>query len=349
MKKDSEQNTPSSDKSELENKNISDQLARARKRYVGWAIILSVISLLMPFIMTIPSEWSIVDWGTPSSIGDTFGGITAPFISIVAIWVTFQAFWVQYEYNISQRISFNIQRNDILQERFENKFFNFINLMREQEKDIYIPHVGTSKQAFHYMFYEFKALCYQIRIKDIYKGKDNRNFSEREHAFRLFINGVSSSSMSRLLEECPNIPPDKIKTLNDDLLKDQANALISDERPKYLRDYTEKGIKLYDGHRLRLVTFYRSFCMLLQYIFQNIEEKNITEKDLDMYRKLLIAQLSEHQIALLEIMYIYGKKENLGFIFDEYKKQVDDFFTNYLPNFIMSKTMNCKHKEFIDF
>jgi hypothetical protein len=68
------------------------ELRKDKSKYVGWAILFSVISLLMPVLMTFPFKWSLVDWGNRSSIGTTFGGIAAPFISIVAIWVTFQAF-----------------------------------------------------------------------------------------------------------------------------------------------------------------------------------------------------------------------------------------------------------------
>lgn len=328
---------------------ILNQLKKAKQRYVGWAILFSILSLLMPIFMTLPSNWSLVDWGSPSSIGNTFGGIAAPFISIVAIWITFQAFWVQYESNLIQRSISDGQRKDILLERFENKFFNFINLLRDQEKDTMISHVGISKQAFHFMFYEYKALCYQIHAKDVFEGVEDWNVKEKQQAFRLFLNGVSSSSVSRLHEECPLVDFQKIQRLNDELLAEQENALISDKRPKYLRDYPEKGIRLYDGHRLRLVPFYRGFCMTLQYVYRNIDDGAINAKDLELYRNLLLAQLSEHEIALLKIMFVYGKNENLGFILPEYEDRVHDFFSNTLSGFVISKTMNCEHPEFIDY
>ncbi len=331
------------------NDTILSQLRKAKYRYVGWAILFSVISLLMPIIMTLPYNWSLIDWGNPSSIGTTFGGIAAPFISIVAIWITFQAFWVQYESNLIQKSVSDRQRHDILLERFENKFFNFINLLRDQEKDTIIPHVGISKQAFHFMFYEYKALCYQIHIKGVFNGMEDRCDREKQQAFRLFLNGVSSSSVSRLHEECPSIDLKKIQTLNDELLAEQENALISEKRPKYLRDYSQKGICLYDGHRLRLVPFYRGFCMTLQYVYRNIDEGAINEKDLELYRNLLLAQLSEHEIALLKVMFVYGKNENLGFLIPEYEDRVHDFFSNTLSGFVISKTMNCEHPEFIDY
>lgn len=330
-------------------KELLSKLKNAKHKYVGWAVLFSIISLLMPIVMTLPYQWSLIDWGSPSNIGATFGGIAAPFVSIVAIWVTFQAFWVQYESNLYQRSVTDGQRKDILEERFENKFFNFINLLRDQEKDTIIPHVGISKQAFHFMFYEYKTLCYQLHVKEVFASAEDRLSIEKQQAFHLFLNGVSSSSISRLTEDTPDIDPIKLKRLNDELLAEQENALLSNKRPKYLRDYSEKGIKLYDGHRLRLVSFYRGFCMTLQYMFRNTDEGAIKGKDIDLYRNLLLSQLSEHEMALLKIMFIHGKKENLGFILPEYEPRVRDFFSNKMSEFIKSKTMNCEHSEFIDY
>lgn len=324
------------------NNSILEKVKNARRTYVVLAVVFSVVALLMPIIMTLPYDIPFVEWGDSSGIGDTFGGIAGPFISIVAIWITFQAFWVQYESNI-------VQRSDIVVERFENKFFNFINLLHEQEKDTFIPHVGTSKQAFHFMFYEYKALCYQLHAKEVFKGFDNRNELEKKEAFHLFMNGVSSSSVSRLLEESPSIDKTKLKSLNDELLSEQTNCLSTENRPKYLRDYKEKGIKLYDGHRLRLVPYYRGFCMTLQYMYHNIDEESISDKDINLYRNVLLSQLSEHEIALLKIMFVYGQKENIDFILPEYQQRVEFFFSKILPSYVISKTMNCEHPEFIDY
>ncbi len=326
-----------------------EKLKKEKRKYVKWAVLFSVISLLMPILMTMPTGFSFIDWGSPSSIGDTFGGITAPFISIVAIWVTFQAFWVQYEFNYHQRNALKEQRDDILLERFENRFFTFINLFREQERDTFIPNVGYSKQAFHFMFYEYKALCYQLHAKDVFKGVDDRETQEKHQAFGLFINGVSCSSMSRLLEESPTANVEKLKKLNDELLQDQKKALESSIELKYLRDYTTSGIKLFDGHRLHLVPFYRSFCMNMEYVYRNVNEGIVKEKDVYFYRDLLFSQMSEHEMALLKIMYTYGAGRDVDFIHPKYKARAKNFFETVLPQFLKSKTMNCVDIGFIDY
>ena len=54
-------------------------------------------------------------------IGDSIGGITAPFVAILAAILTFLAFWVQYEFN-------EIQQRAIEKERFEHNFYEMLNL-----------------------------------------------------------------------------------------------------------------------------------------------------------------------------------------------------------------------------
>ena len=56
-------------------------------------------------------------------IGDTIGGIMGPFIAMIASWLTFIAFWVQFKAN-------QMQRADIAIERFEQRFFEMLNLLQ---------------------------------------------------------------------------------------------------------------------------------------------------------------------------------------------------------------------------
>ena len=64
---------------------------------------------------------SIVDFTETGEIGDTIGGIMGPFVAIGAAFLTFMAFWVQKEAN-------EAQRQDIKVERFNNNFFNLLNI-----------------------------------------------------------------------------------------------------------------------------------------------------------------------------------------------------------------------------
>lgn len=334
---------------------IKEMHRKKRRRYLATAILLYSLFLSSPILLTFwqPEINTVLTWDNPSTIATVINGITAPLLSAIAIWLTFEAFWVQYESNTNQlnisetqRKSAECQIQDIKKDRFENRFFNFINLLHEQEKDTVISIIGSSKQAYHFMFYEYKAICFQIIKFGVYKNMKGRRKMELDQAFHLFLNGVSKSSISRLSEDSKEIDVDEIKRMNEYLLTQQDYYIKSGNMPKYLKDYSNYKIKLFDGHRLHLVSFYRTFCMTLQYLYKSIDESEI--EDIKLYRNILLAQFSEHEIALLRIMYLYGKEQNLMFIDNPYKERVDKFFNETIMDYIISKTMNSESEGFID-
>lgn len=95
---------------------------------------------------------SFFDFSETGQIGDTIGGITAPFIGFIAGYLTFLAFHEQYRAN-------DEAKKNYLKERFESKFYSFLSLLNTLEINTKIPQVGNYKQAFHFMFYEYKAIA----------------------------------------------------------------------------------------------------------------------------------------------------------------------------------------------
>ena len=57
-------------------------------------------------------------------IGDTFGGTLGPIIAILAAYLTFLAFWIQYRANIQQE-------NYLKQQRFEDTFFRLLDHLKK--------------------------------------------------------------------------------------------------------------------------------------------------------------------------------------------------------------------------
>lgn len=341
--------------------NIIQLMAKKRKKYFRIALFCAILALAMPVILT-KIELCVISLGEPKDVGGIIGGIATPFLTLIAIWLTFEAFWVQYESNQNQiKISKNQedislkqeeeaskQRKDIKKERFENKFFSFLDLLYKQEASVRMVNVGDAKQAFHFMFYEFKAIYYLVHISNVYEECQNRKKYEQEQSFYLFLNGVSKSSISRLSETCSKIQKKKVEELNEVFLKLQSVYLKNGDKPKYLKDYGDANIKLFDGHRLRLISYYRTVCTIIQYVYQNINNESIVDKEKDIYRNILLSQLSEHEIALLKIMYKFDGLQNVEFILPQYKERVDVFFTKTLSQYIISKTMDCDAPKFID-
>ncbi len=88
---------------------------------VGIWIILAVCIIAicaLPFLFTLPG---FLDFTETGQIGDTIGGTMGPFIAIVAAFLTFIAFWVQFEAN-RELIKEN-RRN-----HFENRYYKMLDI-----------------------------------------------------------------------------------------------------------------------------------------------------------------------------------------------------------------------------
>lgn len=81
-----------------------------------------VLLLILPALMALPG-WEFFNMSKEETarIGDSIGGITAPFVAILAAVLTFLAFWVQYDFNEKQQES-------IEKERFEHNFYEMLNI-----------------------------------------------------------------------------------------------------------------------------------------------------------------------------------------------------------------------------
>lgn len=100
-------------------------------------IFLVVLVCLLPSILTGKGE---PDFSNKGQIGDTIGGIMGPFVAIIAAWLTFIAFWVQFKAN-------NQQRHDIAIERFESKLFEMLHIQQEITTGLLIEQIGGNVKS----------------------------------------------------------------------------------------------------------------------------------------------------------------------------------------------------------
>lgn len=273
-------------------------------------LIVFVVILTLPYFLT--REYGWFDFTETGQIGDTIGGITAPFIAVCSAYITFLAFWVQYTYN-------KRQKTDLFQERFENNLFSYLDMLIRQEESCRMESIGNGKQVFHYMFYEYKAIYNIVHKGDYLKAVTNseeRKKEERNLSFSIFINGVSEDSTYRLNKEVTDICKPKVLLLNKELLQIQKEIMTGKrvEYPKYLRDYEGQKIKLFDGHRLRLISYFRMSCMVLQYINTTDENKR------NFYINVCLSHFSEHQLGLLMLMINQDEFESKIFIDNKVKE-----------------------------
>lgn len=271
--------------------------------------------------------------------------------------LTFLAFWVQYNFNI-------LQKKDIVRDRFENRFYKNLELLLKLEEDCTIANIGSGKQAFHFMFYEYKAIMSQILISNkvnwisnfldsktnINENKNNVEYNNKriefwrkvnQISFNIFLSGVSKSAKARLYKDC-GVNKTQIDSLNNYLI-DRQHVTKS---PLYLDDYDCENIRLYDGHRMRLVSFFRYACMTVQYVIKYAERNKPLENN--PYLLSFLSILSEHEISLLYIIYHYSTEEHDIFT-NVNKKDIEVFFTQILPKFIMASNMHPNDKNHNDF
>lgn len=325
------------------NGTLSKIINFALKYSVLFIFLSIIIALSMPVILSQPS-W-LIDLGPRGTLGDTINGLSAPFLTSLAVILTYHAFMAQHHANNKQEKWNKEQRNDLIKDRFENKLFHFIDLLSQQESMCKIEEVGEGKQAFHFMFYEFKAILYYVMKADIYNG-DQKEKWEFYLTYYIFINGASESAIDRLLsdipEMCKNCQQGSIDDLNTLLLDEQRIGMKGKKSIYMLTDYKKKKIKYFDGHRLRLIPFYRHLCMIIQYIYE--DDAPNTLKDKVFYLHIICSQLSEHELALLLIMYTFGDKERYCPTGDD-NYIIIHFFEDILPQYINPK-MDCREKDF---
>lgn len=271
--------------------------------------------------------------------------------------LTFLAFWVQYNFN-------SLQKKDIVRDRFENRFYNNLDLLLKLEEGCVIPYVGAGKQAFHFMFYEYKAIMSQVLISDkvewmsdylnssadtcdrdnsVEKTVEREKFWKKVNqiSFNIFLSGVSTSAKTRLYEDC-GVSKEQIDSLNKYFI-DRQHVSTS---PMYLDDYNCTNIRLYDGHRLRLVAFFRLVCMIVQYVIKEADKTKPLEDN--HYLLSFLSVLSEHEISLLYIIYHYSTEEHKLFTSPN-KEDIDVFFCKILPKFIMASNLHPNDKDHNDF
>lgn len=63
-----------------------------------------IIVLISPYVITNIEFFE--QFESTGTIGDTIGGIMNPLVMIIAVWLTYKAFLIQYEANENQKETF---------------------------------------------------------------------------------------------------------------------------------------------------------------------------------------------------------------------------------------------------
>lgn len=273
---------------------------------------------LMKF-MTVDYELENIDEES-AWVGTTLGGVVGVRVALagsvlafVGAMFTFIAFYIQYEANNIQQGQFTEQKKDLAKERFENKFFAMLDIYRNIVQSVEMEQVGSGKRAFHFMFFEFKALYVRVWELGLLRtpfggGSDEgeRYESQRRRervlkvAFNLFMNGVGTVN-HRIKDTCKELISSKelerILSVVQQAQKENEDVFTGNVR--YLGDYKGRHFPVFDGHRLRLVSYFRQVYMIIHFLYEQ-DKKFLNDEEKDFYLRLFCSQMSEHEIALIK-------------------------------------------------
>ena len=101
--------------------------------------------------------------------GDAFGGSLGPLVGLLGAAITFLAFWVQYQANEIQKQALREQgenlrkqEKDLARERFENRFYKQIEILKGNLDEVSVGKTTTGRKAFISFFNELKFLYYVV-------------------------------------------------------------------------------------------------------------------------------------------------------------------------------------------
>lgn len=313
-------------------------------------LIFFLIVLLLPVLLTkLPGY--IFDFSETGQIGDTIGGITAPFVGLIAGYLTFLAFHEQYKSNSEAH-------KDIKREQFENKFYNCLSLLNNIELNTEIAQIGNYKKAFHFMYYEYKAVLWLLLFKhpDIKIGREEDRIEGLPYLLTSDNPDVPNVEWSELYIIAYGIFMYGVSHPKNVETNKNTNALLSPDNDyfyyikkyinkgnymniPYLSDYELHNILLFDGHSYHINSFFRFSLKILEMI------ENEGGANKKVYISTFMSILTEHQIALLKIIYLFDNRHQ-SYISSN-KKYFDSFFTKEIDEYLPS-VMCCTNSHFIN-
>lgn len=281
-------------------------------KFIYWIfpLAMALVYLVIPSILTAIKNPFGLDFTSTGQIGDTIGGITSPIIAMVAAFLTFLAFWVQFQSNKKQTAQFLNQDNYQKIERFENKFYNLLNLHINNIKEIEIDNKVSGKNIFVTLFDELHLSYRALNYVDSFQWPGKITLSTHDKiniSYLTFFIGIKNDSITLLKSVLKKYPLNFIdmylKEIQD-LNKKYNSSSKQIDGPAYANNYTFL-YRPFEGHLNRLGHYYR-------HLFQIFTLIDLQQKELDInkyeYGKIVRSQLSVYE----QLMLYYNIQSVLG-------------------------------------
>lgn len=253
-------------------------------------------------------------------IGDFINGVTAPFITLIGIIVTFLAFFIQFQANIQQRQQFidalelqknqfdnskNIDERKWLLERFDEKFYELLKLHKENILDLNIQQLVRGRECFEHLFYELKFIN-SIVDKELQELSTNVECRTARIAYEIFFWGVSIGPKTPFANKL-TVSEKEIYFKALVKLNEVANTIVKCKNYPCSITKSDSGVEIkreelfyylpFRGHSDILGHYFRHLYLCSKYV---TEESNLLNDDEKIaYIRMLRAQLSNFEQLLL--------------------------------------------------
>jgi len=264
-------------------------------------IFLVLFILFLPYLFTSRS-WFGIDFSNTGEIGDTLGGIIGPFVAIVAAFLTYMAFWVQYKANVQLK-------QDIQVDRLETRIYEMLNLHSKNVGELELmgfigrnEKIFSGRNVFPHLFNEYRRTYSEV--VSVIKRFDDYDYLKNyitEISYLIFFIGIKNENfkyLSSMLK--PYLHDDNIKLIVkhfDDLQESDYLGDMSDD-PGYDFYKSYFNYPHFNGYNSQLGHYYRHLYQMVKYIAE-YSEKIITPSQKYNYVKTIRAQLSDHEQLLL--------------------------------------------------
>ncbi len=289
-------------------------------------MITTILICLLPLLLT---QFSVVDFTNTGQIGDTIGGIMGPFVAIVASFLTFLAFLMQYQANEIQKKELKRQSLVHDKEQFEVKLYQMLDVYNQNVSRLRAGEFEGKRaipellSEFHFIYrcvrYAYNAVKksdisslvtdkeqredVELYMKEVLKDVGTENLELMKFAYALFFYGF------------PRVNPyEKYKgkyvlesIIFQSLLQLRFEKSVIRYQDYFLNDKISivrypnscnAHYQMMKGHHEELGTYYRQMFQ----IFTSITDldDNIADEDQKYrYAKLLRSQLTDSEQALL--------------------------------------------------
>lgn len=274
-------------------------------------LFLIVFSFFAPYFFTSTEIGkSLITTEETGFVGDTMGGIMNPFIAIAAAILTFIAFWIQFKANQQQTLQFKDQAKDVAIERFENKFYNLIEIHRNNVTEVRVGNSTFGRKTFISMFNELKFTHLTVieYYDNTYKRLSLGDISDDilfNISYLIFFFGVGDNS-SKVVKDLIGSNNHIFFTGVENYILNKKTGWKTQQKlgAKIAVNFSNSVFELdisytpCNGHMSRLSHYIRNLFQIVKYIDEQ-DEKIFSYENKFQYAGTLRSQLSNHEQLLL--------------------------------------------------